>query len=116
MKSTHYMSSYVRLKAQGSEGKSRGWASWRMLFSVCVCARARFEGQHVGWTVAPVYFCLSFDVIKLDRTCVAENPVAIISEVCALISDNSAEVDIIIYADGLVFRNLCSAWAFAAQC
>lgn len=69
------------------------------------------------WTVVSVNFHSSFRItITLDRACIKTSPVALISEAHTLISENSTELDIIIYTDGLAIRNLHIAWTFTAQC
>lgn len=50
----------------------------------------------------------------LDKTCVKENPVGLISEVRILINENLTATDMIIYTD--VSSAICVVWDFTAQC
>lgn len=69
------------------------------------------------WTVLPVNFRPSFRVIiKHGRTCVKTNPVALVSDVYALICGNSTKAEIIIYTEWVRSFSICVVhWFFAAQ-
>ena len=54
--------------------------------------------------------------ITLDRESKKKNPVAVETEVLALVNENSTVDDIVIYTDGPVIRHVRSALAFTARC
>src|SRR5579871_6631626 len=54
-------------------------------------------------------------IITLDRESKKNNPVAVETEVLALVNENSTADDIVIYKDGSVIHHVRSAWAFTAR-
>lgn len=70
----------------------------------------------VFYTDMPVSFWPSLGSLSHFRMCVEENAVAVVSEIHALVSENSTEGDIIIFTDGFVIYNLQHIWTLMAQC
>lgn len=86
-------------KGTRQKEESRGWVRRLLLSNVCAC----FGGHNVGevWTVAPVIFRPSFRVVITHaRARTKYNPVALISEERALISQNTTQIHIITCIDG----------------
>lgn len=110
IKGTCCVKIYGRLKKLVSKRDSRGWVKWRMFNIVCPCdLEYATPGEKWPVVAVPLDLCSPFGVVvvSLDGGRVEKNPVAlIISNVHALIGENSREADIIIYTDGSIIRSL----------
>lgn len=94
-------------KAKGTRVNRETWLGQVEDVVQCLCdLKDIMPGEE--WTIVPINFRISFRIITLDRVCVQENLMALISEIKTLMSENSTEADIIIVTNGLVVRSLRS--------